>query len=167
MRLPQKLYIILSKIKLIIVNGSYFNLPIINPKAWNNGTGTRILSDLFTFICRPIYCALFIIPWCVREAAFGAPVLPEVNCRFSTSWSDILLSSSVQSIFWRLPNIRKRLYSWKNGAGRVPTYFPSISCSRTTLVKQGTCLWSAMSVFLYSYRPEPKVVKRTFGPGRW
>lgn len=63
--------------------------PSTDPKQWNNGGGQQIMSDGVRSIRAPIENPLFRMERCVREAALGSEVVPEVNCIF------------MMSVFWR------------------------------------------------------------------
>ena len=63
--------------------------PSTDPKQWNNGGGQQITSNGVRSMRAPIKKPLFRMERCVREAALGREVVPEVNWIF------------MMSLFWR------------------------------------------------------------------
>lgn len=116
-------------------------VPMMRPKARNKGTGTTTLSSWEIFMSMPIYLAQFIMPWWVRAAAFGAPVLPEVNCKFRTSLSEIEFSVS-QFTLWGFPSSSTDAKLMKNGEGPMAGHTLLVSSKRTTCWRDGMSCFS-------------------------
>ena len=54
--------------------------PIISPKLWKSGGEQQRISSSVRFILWPTKKALFKIFLCVKQAALGDDVVPDVNC---------------------------------------------------------------------------------------